>query len=495
VSKEGKIITSGNDASLQKTKTKGPIYLIVGCGSVGFTVANELKKLGREVVVIDRDRDRVKTLRDQNLEAITGGLDDPKVLEKLEQSKVGTVLVLSSDDDSNKNSLDIVKSLFPNAYIVTRAADPIHKEELEESGADMVLLPSNVIANATIRYLERIESKTHAKELLNIIQGAGEGGLAIVAHDNPDPDAISSSLALKEIAKTVGVEAEILHRGEIGHQSNRAFVNLLEIDARKIKGDEYKEYSKIALIDAAAPGANNPLPEGTRIDIIIDHHLSNGKTIEADYIDIRTDVGATSTIMTKYIQELGITIDKNLSTALLYGIRTDTQEFKRNTSSADLGAATFLYPQADHEILTSLETPPMSLETLDVLGEAIRNKRIKGSNLISNVGFILDRDVIPQAADYLLNLEGISTVVVFGLGDDQIYLSGRSRDIRLNVGNVMSDAFGDIGSAGGHSTIAAAQVPLGLFSGAKDKQTLLELSEEAIIKRFFRVIGVEEKEE
>ena len=467
----------------------------MGCGSVGFTVANELRKQGRDVVVVDKDGDRVKTLRDQKFEAIKGEIGDPKILEKLEHARIETVLILSSDDESNKGALEKVKSLFPYSYIVTRAADPVHKDELEVSGADMVLLPSNVIANATIRYLERMESKIRAKELLSIISAAGEKKLAIIAHDNPDPDAISSSLALKEISKMVDVEAEILHRGEIGHQSNRAFVNLLEIDAKKIKDEEYKDYGKIALIDSAAPGANNPLPEDEKIDIIIDHHLSNGKNFDAEYIDIRTDVGATSTIMTKYLQELGISIDKNLSTALLYGIRTDTQEFKRNTSSADLGAAAFLYPLADHDILSRLDTPPMSVETLDVLGEAIRNKKIKGSNLISNVGFILDRDVIPQAADYLLNLEGISTVVVFGLGEDQIFLSGRSKDIRLNIGNVMSDAFGDIGSAGGHSTIAAAQVPLGLFSGVKDKETLMELSEDAILKRFFRAIGVEKKEE
>ena len=445
--------------------------------------------------MVDKDEDKVKTLRDQNLEAFVGEIDDPNIFDKLGHTKIEAALILSSNSNTNKRALENVKNTLSDTYIVTRAADPIHKEELEAYGADMVLLPSNVIANATIRYLERVESKIHAKELLNIIQSAGNGKLAIIAHDNPDPDAISSALALKEIAKAVDVEAEIFHRGEIGHQSNRAFVNLLEIDAKKIKDDEFKDYGKIALIDAAAPGSNNPLIEGAKVDIIIDHHIANGKIIEADYVDIRTNVGATSTIMTKYLQELGIPIDKNLSTALLYGIRTDTQEFKRNTSSADLRAAAFLYPLADHEILSRLETPPMSVETLDVLGEAIRNKKIKGSNLISNVGFILDRDVIPQAADYLLNLEGISTVVVFGLGEEMIFISGRSKDIRLNIGKVMSDAFGDIGSAGGHATIAAAQVPLGLFSGARDNQTLIDLSEDAIIKRFFRVIGVEKKEE
>ncbi|MDY6966315.1 MAG: DHH family phosphoesterase [Halobacteriota archaeon] len=486
-----------NSAS-QKTKSKRSAYLILGCGSVGFSVASELKKQGRDVVVVDRDPERVKALREQNLEAFAGDVTDPKTLGKLEISNVEAAFILCSDCDVNKEVLTTIKGLSPNVHIVVRASDPVHKEALEDAGADMVLLPSNVIANAAIRYLERAESARNSKELLRVIHNVSDGKLAIITHDNPDPDAISSALALKYIASTINVEADILHHGDIGHQANRAFVNLLNIETNIIDDVKLDGYSKIALIDVAVPGANNPLPDDAKIDIIIDHHPKNGKngkSIEAEYSDIRPNVGATSTIMTKYLQELHLPIDNKLSAALLYGIRTDTQEFKRNTCPADLTAAAFLYPLADHDTLSSLETPPMSVETLDVLGEAIRNKRIKGSYLISNAGFILDRDVIPQAADYLLNLEGISTVVVFGLSEDQIYISGRTKDIRLNIANVMSKAFGDIGSAGGHATISGAQVPLGIFSGIKDKQTLMDLSEEAIFKRFFRVVGVEKEEE
>ncbi|MBU2617989.1 MAG: potassium transporter TrkA, partial [Euryarchaeota archaeon] len=192
--------------------------------------------------------------------------------------------------------------------------------------------------------------------------------------------------------------------------------------------------------------------------------------------------------------ELDIPISKELATALLYGIRTDTHEFKIETDPADLTAAAFLYPLADHDMLGKVEMPSMSTETLDILGEAIQSRRIKGSYLISNVGSIRDRDALPQAADYLLNLEGISTVIVFGLGDEHIYISGRSKDIRLNIGNAMNEAFGDIGSAGGHSTAAAAQIPLGVFSGVKDKQTIMRLAEEAVMKRFLAAVGEKEKE-
>jgi nanoRNase/pAp phosphatase (c-di-AMP/oligoRNAs hydrolase) len=152
-----------------------------------------------------------------------------------------------------------------------------------------------------------------------------------------------------------------------------------------------------------------------------------------------------------------------------------------------------LYSKADHDLLLKIETPLMSAETLDVLSEAIRNRKIRGSFLLTNVGFIRDRDTLPQAADYLLRLEGISTVLVYGIGEDVIHISGRNKDIRINLGEIMQKAFGNIGSAGGHATAAAAKIPLGLFGGVKDKDSLLKLAEEAITDRFFRAVGLEEK--
>jgi len=68
-----------------------------------------------------------------------------------------------------------------------------------------------------------------AQELKKLINTVGEGKLAIIVHDNPDPDAISSAMGLKEIANSVGVKADILYNGVIGHHENKAFVNSLKL--------------------------------------------------------------------------------------------------------------------------------------------------------------------------------------------------------------------------------------------------------------------------
>lgn len=403
---------------------------------------------------------------------------------------------MSSDIEANKQALAFIKKTAPDVQIVVRGDDYQQKEEIEAAGADLVVLPSKLphksIALAIVQYIERITSVKLAQELKKLVSNVRDGKFAIIVHDNPDPDAISSAMGLKEIANSVGVKGEILYKGMIGHNENKAFVNLLDVELDQSKDFKASDYTKIAMIESSVPGVNNLLPPSTEVSIVIDHHQANIDEVKAEYVDIRPNIGATATIMTKYLQDLEIPIKTELATALLYGIKVDTNDFRRNTDPADLTAAAYLYPLANHDILSKIETPSRSTEEIEVLGDAIKNREIKGSYLISNVGTIRNRDTLAQAADYLLTLEGVTTTIVFGLGEDHIYVSGRSRDTRINIGKVMQDAFGS-DKGGGHAMLAGAQIPLGVLSGTKDKQTLMKLAEEVVVKRVLSVIGIQKE--
>ncbi|MBN2111042.1 MAG: NAD-binding protein [Methanosarcinaceae archaeon] len=472
-----------------------PTYLILGSGSFGFALAKELRELDKDLIIVDKDAQKVETLRDEAYEAIVGDVSDPALLDRINTKNLAGILILSSDPQANKAALENIRKKVPrDVYCVARAPDVINMQEMEAMGADLVIMPPKMVAKSLSRSLERAEGLRRGNKLTQWFEGIRGKQLAIVVHNNPDPDAIAGALGLKTISHSYDVAADIIYHGEIGHQENKAFVNLLDIDLYRTEDIDLADYDKIALVDCSAPGANNPLPPNTSIGVIIDHHPITDTEIDAEFIDIRPNVGASSTIVTKYLQELNVDIDSKLATALLYGIRTDTMDFKRNTDSADLSAASYLYPLSDHDILDQLERPSMSIETLDVLGEAINNRQVTGSYLISNVGSIRDRDTLPQAADYLLNLEGISTTLVFGVSEDKVFISGRSNDIRVNLGDVMKRAFGE-DAGGGHANAAAAQIELGLFSAAKDRQTLLRLVNEAVVKRFLGAVGVEENNE
>lgn len=479
----------GDSALTGVTASTMSRYAILGCGSVGHAVADELASRGNDVIILDKDQSRVQALRDQDLDAHVQDIADESVAETVSDREV--VLILSSDIGANKAAVQAIRAARNNPYIIVRASDPVSEEELGELGADVVINPSTVIADSALRALESGELEYKARQLVELLGGI-DGKLAIIAHDDPDPDSIAAAVALRAVAGAQDVEADVLYDGEIGHQENRAFVNTIGIDLTpRAEAPALDQYGGVALVGYTGADGSDL---GVEVDIYIDH-TEPAEGLEARYTDVRPNVSATSTVLTKYLQEFDLSPDETVATALLYGIRAETLDFRRDTTPADLTAAAYLHPFANHDTLEQVESPSMSPETLDVLAEAIHNREVQGSHLISNAGFVRDRDALAQAAQQLLSLEGITTSAVFGIADDTIHLAARSKDVRIDIGNVLADAFAEIGETAGHSTQAHVEVPLGLFTGIQatdeNRDTLLSLTEEAVRRKLFDALGVE----
>jgi len=141
------------------------------------------------------------------------------------------------------------------------------------------------------------------------------------------------------------------------------------------------------------------------------------------------------------------------------------------------------------ETLQRIEDPSVSSETLEVVGRAITNRVTEGSVLLSCVGDLSDRDALAQAADRLLNLEDVHATVVYGVLDGTIYVSARARGADIDLGEVLRDAFGQIGSAGGHADMAGAQITLGVLDSIDDREeTLHEIVTSVINDRLLEAV-------
>lgn len=476
------------------SKKSKPDFLILSGGVVGFSVAKLLCLGGHRVSIVDIDQVRVETLRQAGFDAIFGDPSSKEIFSQIDTKNLICVAALSSSDEINAMCVENFRTqLGEDTIIVSRLSDELKKETLIKAGADNIFNVARMISGSICEYMERMESKHSGNKLAACLEENRGRRLGIVLHDNPDPDAISCGFALKEIADVFGIESEILYAGKIGHQENKAFVNLLHLHMTQISSpDIYSEFDKLAMVDCSKPQANNSVPADADLMVVIDHHPTGGPDTEPEFMDIRTNVGAAATIMTRYMQQLDIPISKELATALLFGIRTDTNDFRRNTTAEDFSAASYLHPIADHDLLKQVETTTVSQGTLDVLGEAIHNRILYGRILITNAGFIREKDALPQAADSLLQLEGISTSLVYAILDNNIVISARNTDIRIHLGDVMKQAFGD--NAGGHSTMAAAQIPLGVFDDVKDKDMLIKLVGESVTRKFLSAMGYETEE-
>ena len=475
------------------TDAKNSMYVILGCGPAGRDIAHRLCEEGNEVMVYEDNQDMLDQMENLNPKIKTVQADPSHTLD-YHLGQATAIAILERDHSKNLKILKSVRNKYPEKYVLTVARDHAETEEMLRNGANQVVEGSDSLAKMVLKKLGLAAQRQSMVALAREIKGASTRGLAIFLQDNPDPDAIASGLALRRIANQYDVDSTIYHGGNIGHQQNRALVNLMETELTQLYSQEeakgiISKFGKVALIEASTPSKNNILPEGTIPDIIIDHHQTDMDMVKGSFIDIEDKIGANSTIMTRYLRLFGIKPDPSLATALLYGIKSDTNDFTRNTTPEDMEAVAFLSPLIDLNLLKEIETPPMSSETLDIIGRAIRNREIRGSYLASFVEFITDRDALPQAAEVMLQLEGVDTVLVAGICEDKAYISSRSRDPRVNLGLLLQKAFGK--NAGGHSTMAAGSIELGIFGMASDKRALLKVTSDAIKKRFFSVVGAE----
>jgi len=318
--------------------------------------------------------------------------------------------------------------------------------------------------------------------------------LTIVCHDNPDPDCLASAVGLGTIAAAAGIdERHILYSGEISHQQNRALVNLLDIELEPFRVEMIRDRPSnglLAFVDHSVPGENNQVPPETEIDVVIDHHPM--EDIAARFVDNRQAVGATATILTEYIRTLALDPSARVATALLFAIRRETLDFLRGVTREEYEAAAYLHEFSEPEMVRKLSTPAVSSATVDTIAHAIENRRVTASVLISQVGRTSERDALPQAADYLMTLEGVQTAIVFGLVENTIQISARSTDSRVHIGSVLNSAFDDVGSAGGHREMAGGTIELGIFSGyTTDDNQLMGIVDQVITARLLNALNID----
>ncbi|WP_290817046.1 DHH family phosphoesterase [Halovivax sp.] len=463
--------------------------LVLGCGAVGQRIVGGMGGRTDRLLVVDDDPAIIETLREESIPATARDPTDIAGLATVDEPAL--VVVAGDRTDRNVLATERARERFPDAWLLAYAGGNPSPDALTRlaDAADAAIDPARAIADAVLdgTVSPGAENARRLRRRLAEI----DGRLAVLTHDNPDPDAIASAIALVDLAGAVGVEADACYYGEITHQENRAMVNLLDIELRNLSPeDSLSAYGGFALVDHSRPGVNDQLPTELVPDVVIDHHPPRGP-VAGRFVDLRELAGATSTIMTDYLRRFDVEIDRRTATALLYGIRVDTKDFTRETSALDFRAAATLLERADQDVLEQIEAPTVGGETVDTIARAIKNRARRGNVVVASAGPIRDRDALPQAAEQLLSMEGVSTTLVYGFMDEMVYLSARSRGGDLDLGGAVRDAFGPIGSAGGHNDMAGAQLEIGVLGGIEDEghvDTIVEAAEEVIENRFFEAV-------
>ncbi|MCA8941804.1 MAG: DHH family phosphoesterase [Planctomycetes bacterium] len=289
--------------------------------------------------------------------------------------------------------------------------------------------------------------------------------LLVLSHSNPDPDSLASAAGLRLLASTCADLPSVFgYSGKIMRAENREMVSSCNIDMVRLKDVDVSEFDCLALVDTQPGFGHTHLPEGRKIDIVVDHHLPPESPFPApdpEFLDVRTHIGATSSIVTGYLMEAGVDVPTDVATALLYGIRTDTADLARNASPLDEEAYDFLLRRADRQALSRITTPDLSHDYFRTLKQALTNTRIYNEVILCSLGKIRAPEMVAEVADLLLRLEGNQTVFCGGQVEDLYVVSVRT-ELERDAYYLIRGAFDGIEncSFGGHGRIAGGSVTL-----------------------------------
>ena len=340
--------------------------------------------------------------------------------------------------------------------------------------------------------------KFNDKKLEEILKDVKEVG--ILAHYNPDPDCISSTLGIQLwLEKQFGIKSEIFYDGQINDPENKSLVNLTAIELNHIDSFDKEKYKNdVILVDFAKSDlVENPL-------IVIDHHDPGKNKIKAQFKYIK-EVGACITLVLDLFSHYEIKLDKqkhhHIITAMAHGLRSDTNKLLIDVTQEDLDAYLSLHHLIDYDTLIKIEHPPKKPSTIEVMSKAMRkeNQVIKDNYLISGVGIVEESDGIFRAADFLVDRQGINTTIIYGVVDGKIIASVRAKDpSSITAPELAKAIFGDeyAGGRGKSITKAGARVPIDYFKSKPDdssdyKDHLWRTVKERTMDNFYKAIKTE----
>ncbi len=298
-------------------------------------------------------------------------------------------------------------------------------------------------------------NRERIKQLLTLFCGSSKVLVVI----NADPDAIASAMAVKRILWRRVEKVTITYFNRISRPDNLAMIEHTESGLVPLEEIDKKQFDRFIIIDSQPD--HNECFGGFSFDVIIDHHPKSAD--DAPYSDVRPDYGACATILTEYLRSLKIKPSAKLAAALMLGIKTDTADFTRQASSRDIRAFQHLYKFADMNIVTKVERALLTESDLDFLGCAIRKRRVINNRAFYHAGMISKPDELVVVADFFLAIARVNWSVISGVYEKKLIVILRNDGLRKGAGKTSKEAFGKFGSAGGHKTMARAELDIPLI--------------------------------
>ena len=283
---------------------------------------------------------------------------------------------------------------------------------------------------------------------------------------NADPDAIASAMAVKRLLWRKVTSVTLSNINIIKRPDNIAMIRLIGAQLTPISQIKADQYTRFVIVDSQPD--HNELFQQFNFDVIIDHHPITES--EAPFKDIRPEYGANASILTEYLKAAKIKPSAKLATALFLGIKTDTHDFERQTLVEDIRAFQFLFRHANMHLVRRIELADLTPDFLKYFEIALRTRRIRKQKAFIHLGKVQNPDICVIIADFFMRLNNVNWSIVAGCYQNKLIIIFRNDGIRKNAGKLALQSFGAFGVAGGHKSMARAEIPMSNLEGTVTAQ-------------------------
>lgn len=422
---------------------------------------DDVLKSSFELEFLVESRPLARRLGEADIEVTVG---DPRRVDTYLKADISPTTCFLVEDNGKRSVRKILSAIHDAGGTLTyvihtgvavkpRNSDALKAEFPEVADMDLCELIRPTLVTELSRSMTRAKVQQYQRYF------ADADRVLIMLHNDPDPDALASGLALRNLLRRTKTTAIIGAMQGVTRPENLRMANMLDIHVEPITPASFGEFERIATVDVQPHYFGGLLP---RADLVIDHHPEQAGYI-AVFKDIRADYGSTSTILTEHLRSVDVNISERTATAMLYAIKSDTLFFARHTNRDDLEAFTFLYPLADAALIRKMEGAEITMDRLSYVTRATQAGVLREQVFTSFIGEAPREDFIPYTADFFLQLEDVKWTIIAGVVGKCLIVSVRNLGYSRNAGEFVKRWFADVGSAGGHRAMAKAVVPLDRF--------------------------------
>jgi nanoRNase/pAp phosphatase (c-di-AMP/oligoRNAs hydrolase) len=404
-------------------------------------------------------RPLARRLHDADIEVTAG---DPRRVDTYLKADITATTCFIVEDNGKRSTRKVLESIRDaggTLIYVLHTGKRAAGLKMDGDGETTHLGIAELLRPTLVTELSRSMTRARVQQYQRYFADADR--VLILLHNDPDPDALASGLALRNLLRRTKTTAIIGAVQGVTRPENLRMANMLDIHVEPVTPASFGAFDRVATVDVQPHYFGGMLD---RADLVIDHHPEQ-PGYSAVFKDIRADYGSTSTILTEHLRAVDVNISERTATAMLYAIKSDTLFFARHTNRVDLEAFTFLYPLADAALIRKMEGAEITLERLDYVTRASQNGILREQVFTSFIGDAPREDFIPYTADFFLQLEDVKWTILAGVVGTTLIVSVRNLGYSRNAGEFVKRWFADIGSAGGHRAMAKAVVPIERFRG------------------------------